>query len=72
MRPMPEYCIYSDLPPAQCDHCRTGAKRSRRAALAESFTEAVFASRCPACGGYIQIGDPLGLVDGEWVCEGCF
>lgn len=31
---------------------------------------ATYDSRCP-CGNYIEAGDEIGLVDGQWVCEHC-
>jgi hypothetical protein len=31
-----------------------------------------FDSRCPSCYMLIEEGDPIALVDGEWVCQECW
>ena len=35
------------------------------------MTLAEFPKKCPGCGEYIEEGDVIGVVDGEWVCEAC-
>lgn len=37
--------------------------------IAERWTEAEFEGRCPECHQPIDVGDPIALVDGRWVCE---
>lgn len=32
---------------------------------------AQFSSKCPGCGGDIEEGERIGLVDGDWCCELC-
>lgn len=33
--------------------------------------KAQYGGKCPGCGEDICEGDPIGRVDGEWVCAGC-
>lgn len=33
--------------------------------------DAAFESPCPGCGSLIEEGDPITMVGGEWLCEGC-
>jgi len=30
-----------------------------------------YRTKCPGCSETIEEGDPIGRVDGEWVCEDC-
>lgn len=31
-----------------------------------------YPSRCPECGDRIREGDPVGLVEGDWLCSGYY
>jgi hypothetical protein len=30
-----------------------------------------YAQKCGGCGEDIEVGDTIGMVEGEWVCENC-
>lgn len=38
----------------------------------ERTTTARYDGQCPGCHHTITVGDPLGLVDGDWLCERCW
>lgn len=64
------YCDFSDLPAESWAHCRGLDDRAAKQ-TAEHWTTAGFPSRCPSCDDRIRVDDRIGLVDGEWLCEGC-
>lgn len=35
-------------------------------------TDAGYPSRCPECGISTREGDPVGLVEGDWLCNDCY
>lgn len=68
---MSDRCEMSDLPPEMCSHCKGLDKKLPRV-IAERVIESKYTSGCPSCGSWIGKYEPIGLVDGDWVCAGCF
>lgn len=33
--------------------------------------EAHYPGKCPGCGEWIEEGDSLTIIDGDWVCNNC-
>jgi hypothetical protein len=64
-------CERSDLPPEMCSHCR-GLDQPPPKSIAEHVIVAKYDGHCPLCSGTIREGEPIGLIDGEWLCAGCF
>jgi hypothetical protein len=48
--------------------CTICSGKDRKTGEVEQVTTAQFLSRCPRCGKYIELGDFIGLVDGDWIC----
>jgi formylmethanofuran dehydrogenase subunit E len=40
-------------------------------AVTRPTTTASFGAKCPGCGEWIEEGDDIFLVEGEWVCVSC-
>lgn len=49
-----------------------GLDRREPKPKADWQTGAGYPSRCPECGDPISAGDPVGLVEGDWLCSGCY
>lgn len=32
---------------------------------------AQYETKCPGCGEWIEYGESIGRVDGEWICQPC-
>lgn len=68
-------CVHGDIRAACLECLETtppGPPPATEKPVAETWMLARFESRCghdPAHA--IEVGDPIGLVDGEWWCEGC-
>jgi hypothetical protein len=64
---MADHCRH-ELDPATCAVC--SPRRRLPAAPARTMT-ARYDGRCPCCGGTIEAGATIGLVDDAWVCHRC-
>lgn len=63
-------CEQSDLPTAMCSHCRGLDQRAGAPSPDLPSREARYSTRCSG-GEWIRQGDPIYMVDGEWVCHDC-
>lgn len=56
-----------------CTPCATGGRRPVFAPPPYVTAEARFSGPCVGCDGWIDEGDRIVLVDGDWICgrEGC-
>ena len=63
--------LHGDPPKLVADVTRPSGSSTQHV-IAERAIEAPLTSACPTCGGLIGKYEDVGLVDGEWVCAGCF
>ena len=61
-------CDWTRLPVDQCAHCNPDPPAPIDPA---TDRRADNLSACPRCKNWIWPGEPIALVDGAWVCEGC-
>jgi hypothetical protein len=64
-----ERCGVTDLLVYQCVHCWPYPPIPVEAESADP--RAQDPAQCPTCGCLIRARDPIGEMDGTWVCEGC-
>lgn len=47
-------------------------RQEKRELMGTPRTFATYGGKCPGCGEQIVEGDPIFLVEEEWVCESCY